>query len=57
VFAGLSLQGATLRQDTKDNEEVYGKPIANREIVKGAVKAPPQADRLLTMLNKYHMKP
>jgi lipid-binding SYLF domain-containing protein len=57
VFAGLSLQGATLRQDTKDNEEVYGKPVANREIVKGAVKAPPQADRLLTMLNKYHMKP
>ena len=31
-------------------------PIRRAQL-KGAVKAPPQADRLLTMLNKYHMKP
>jgi lipid-binding SYLF domain-containing protein len=59
VFAGLSLQGATLRQDLKDNEALYGKPVTNQEIVKGAVKPPPQAEKLLAALNRYpnHEKP
>jgi SH3 domain-containing YSC84-like protein 1 len=57
VFAGLSLQGATLRQDTKDNEELYSKPMTNREIVSGKVKPPAQADKLLAALNQYHVKP
>lgn len=33
VFAGISLQGATLRQDLDDNEALYGKRIENRELV------------------------
>ena len=57
VFAGLSLQGATLRQDEKDNEELYGKAVSNREIVKGTVKAPVAASRLLAELNRYSVKP
>jgi lipid-binding SYLF domain-containing protein len=57
VFAGLSLHGATLRQDTSDNQQLYGKPLANREILTGKVKPPAQADRLLTALNQYHVKP
>jgi SH3 domain-containing YSC84-like protein 1 len=53
VFAGLSLQGATLRQDLKDNEELYGKSVTNREIVNGAVPPPPAASKLLSELNRY----
>lgn len=36
VFAGVSLQGATLRQDLDDNAALYEKRLENREIVKGA---------------------
>ncbi|HTS64333.1 MAG TPA: lipid-binding SYLF domain-containing protein [Candidatus Acidoferrales bacterium] len=53
VFAGVSLQGATLRQDTKDNEELYGKPLANREIVNGTVTPPAGAAKLLSELNGF----
>ena len=37
LFAGISLTGATLRPDAKDNEELYGKPVTNREVVSGKV--------------------
>ena len=57
VFAGLSLQGATLRQDAKDNEALYGKPVSNREIVSGSVKPPASASKLLAQLNRYALKP
>ena len=53
VFAGISLQGATLRQDMDDNEALYHKRIANRDIVKGEVAPPPSAGRLLSVLTKY----
>jgi lipid-binding SYLF domain-containing protein len=57
VFAGISLQGATLRQDLKDNEALYGKPLANREIVSGNVKPPAAAEKLLSQLTQYSTKP
>lgn len=53
LFAGLSLQGATLRQDLGDNAELYGKRLENREIVNGAVKVPAAASALIRQLNKY----
>jgi lipid-binding SYLF domain-containing protein len=53
VFAGIALTGATLRQDVDDNEELYGKPLENREIIEGNVKTPKAADRLLSLLDKY----
>jgi lipid-binding SYLF domain-containing protein len=58
IFAGVSLQGATLRQDMDDNAELYGRRIKNRAIVRGAVAAPPAAARLLQELNQYspHVK-
>ena len=36
VFAGISLQGATLRQDDDADAELYGHKISNREILTGA---------------------
>ena len=53
VFAGISLDGATLRQDLDDNEEIYGKKIENREILTGDTAPPPAATKLLQGLNKY----
>ena len=34
VFAGISLQGSTLREDAGENKELYGRELPNREIVK-----------------------
>jgi SH3 domain-containing YSC84-like protein 1 len=53
VFAGLSLQGATLRPDSDWNKELYGKAMSNRDIVMGNTKAPAAASKLLAVLNKY----
>src|SRR5260370_30040610 len=40
LFAGLSLQGATLRQDLSDNAVIYGRKIPNREIVNSSIPVP-----------------
>ncbi len=53
IFAGLSLQGATLRQDLDDNMNLYGKKIENRQIVSGGIRAPKSAAKLISLLNKY----
>jgi lipid-binding SYLF domain-containing protein len=53
VFAGVSLQGATLRQDRDDNAELYGKKMTNREIVDSKIAPPSAASKLLTLLSKY----
>jgi lipid-binding SYLF domain-containing protein len=53
VFAGISLQGATLREDIDANEALYGSKKTNREIVTTAVAAPAEAAPLLRILNKY----
>lgn len=52
VFAGISLHGSTLREDTSENEELYGRAIANREIVKGGVAAPAAAADLMATIAK-----
>jgi lipid-binding SYLF domain-containing protein len=53
VFAGLSLQGATLRQNLDDNGALYGKRLENREVVAGGIAPPTAAARLMSLLNKY----
>ncbi len=52
LFAGISLQGATLRPDGDANEEMYGKAMSNKAILTGEVKAPAAADKMETLLNK-----
>ena len=47
VFAGLSLQGATMRPDKEENQKLYGKAMNNKEILDGGV-ATPEAARILT---------
>jgi SH3 domain-containing YSC84-like protein 1 len=52
VFAGISLEGSTLRPDNDANEKLYGQKVAAKDIVlKGAVQPPPAAKLLLSTLN------
>jgi lipid-binding SYLF domain-containing protein len=53
LFAGLALEGATLRHDLDDNMTLYGKKLENRQIVTTRVRAPKSAARLLSLLNRY----
>src|SRR3984885_12734373 len=54
LFAGIALEGATLRQDLNDNADIYGgRKLENREIVTQHIRAPRSAARLLALLNKY----
>jgi SH3 domain-containing YSC84-like protein 1 len=54
LFAGISLSGATLREDSDWNRDLYGKKITNRDIImKGAVEAPQAASELMSELNRY----
>ena len=53
LFAGIALEGATLRQDLDDNATLYGKKLENREIVTSGTRAPKAAAKLLGLLNKY----
>lgn len=53
IFAGISLQGATLRQDLDDNSVIYGKKITNKEIVENPTATPKSAEGLISLLNKY----
>jgi lipid-binding SYLF domain-containing protein len=52
IFAGVSLQGATLRQDLEDNRALYGKTIENKEIVAGNLRIPPAARDLIAELDR-----
>lgn len=52
VFAGVSLEGATLRPDHDDNREMYGHGVTQREILSGSVKRPASADGLYAELNR-----
>jgi lipid-binding SYLF domain-containing protein len=40
LFAGVSLEGSTLRQDGSANKKVYGRDITAREIIGGRVHTP-----------------
>lgn len=53
LFAGIALTGATLREDSDWNNELYGRKITNREIVTTTIAPPASAAPLLAELNRY----
>lgn len=53
LFAGLALEGATLRQDLDDNTAIYGKRLENRAIVSQNRRIPQAAVKLIDLLNRY----
>jgi len=54
VFAGIALNGATLRPDAEANSELYRSNITNKQIVMGTHQHSPVAAAALTAnLNRY----
>lgn len=53
LFAGITLEGATVREDLDDNSTLYGKRLENREIVTDGRSAPNSAAALMALLNRY----
>jgi SH3 domain-containing YSC84-like protein 1 len=53
LFAGVALEGATLREDLDDNATLYGKREENSDIVTKGVRPPKAAVKLLDLLNRY----
>jgi lipid-binding SYLF domain-containing protein len=51
LFAGVSLEGSTLRPDNDGNELVYGSAIRAQDIVKGTVAVPSAAKGMIDVLN------
>jgi len=57
LFAGISLEGSTLRPDNDANEKLYGKKLtATRIIRQGAVPIPPSGRKLVSLLQKKSPK-
>jgi len=53
LFAGVSLEGATLRPDDDANRDMYVKKMSNRDIVLGAVQPSAAGSKLVAELNKH----
>ena len=53
LFAGISLEGSTLRPDNDGNERLYGKGVTAEDIViNSKIHAPASANSLVSTLNK-----
>ncbi|HKV23417.1 MAG TPA: lipid-binding SYLF domain-containing protein [Candidatus Acidoferrum sp.] len=57
LFAGVSLEGSTVRPDNEANERVYGKNVSAEAIIfKGAVAVPPSGQQMIAYLNRKSPK-
>lgn len=57
LFAGVSLEGSTLRPDNRANEKLYGRKVTAKEIIRqGRAGAPGSAHELLALLNSKFPK-
>jgi lipid-binding SYLF domain-containing protein len=57
VFAGVSLEGSTLRSDDGANKSLYDKELSAKEIVReGKVKTPTAGQPLIQLLQKISPK-
>jgi lipid-binding SYLF domain-containing protein len=53
VFAGVALEGATLRGDGDANLDLYGKRLDTRSVVTGSIPVPVSARPLIDRLSNY----
>jgi len=52
AFAGISLEGSTIRPDKGANKQIYGREVPAREIVLSRdVTIPPAAEKMISTLN------
>jgi len=56
LFAGISLEGSTLRPDNDGNTLVYGSRMQARDIVKAGIAVPSAAKSMVDLLNKKSPK-
>ena len=57
LFAGISLEGSTLRSDGGANEKLYSQKLSAKDIIQlGKVKTPACAQELVGLLNKKSPK-
>jgi len=56
LFAGISLNGATLRPDEDANKELYGSRLTTKEVLAGNQATPASAGKLITELNRFSMR-
>ena len=57
LFAGISLEGSTLRSDGSANEKLYGQKLSAKDIIgMGKVKTPACAQELVGLLDKKSPK-
>jgi lipid-binding SYLF domain-containing protein len=57
LFAGISLEGSTLRSDGGANEKLYGQKLSAKDIIgMGKVKTPACAQELVGLLDKKSPK-
>ena len=53
LFAGLSLEGSTLRRDESEDAKLYGEKVSNEQILQGDLNTPTGARPLVAELNRY----
>jgi lipid-binding SYLF domain-containing protein len=56
LFGGVSLDGATLRNDLDENKIMYGQKWDSKQILGSGAKPPESASKLIAALNKYSMR-
>jgi SH3 domain-containing YSC84-like protein 1 len=57
LFAGVSIEGTSLRPDDDANEQVYGRRLSAKDIINGTgITVPPSGRRLVDVLQKYSPK-
>jgi len=57
LFAGISLEGSTLRPDNNANESVYHKKMDAKDIVrKGGTPIPPESQKMVSLLDQHSPK-
>jgi SH3 domain-containing YSC84-like protein 1 len=57
LFAGISLEGSTLRPDNRADEKLYGRKLDVKDILRhGKVGVPASGQQLVALLNKHSPK-
>lgn len=56
LFAGISLDGATLRNDIDENQIMYGQRWNSKQILGSGATPPQSASKLIAELNRYSMR-
>jgi SH3 domain-containing YSC84-like protein 1 len=56
LFVGISLDGATLRNDLDENQAMYGHKWTSKQILTSGAKTPAAAAKLIAALNKHSMR-